>query len=142
MEKFEIGDTVKLVALDSREGIYTPNLLKYMECTGIIRYRSVPDNYIKVEFKDDLWYVKEEWLELVEKVNKKKYYNGKVICVSYPSDNPSLTSFTVGKVYPVKDGIIYDNDFDPYNANPFESIDEFNRCRSIAKFIEFKGFAK
>ena len=147
MEKFEIGDKVRMVVLDSRDNVYIPQLDRYMREIGKIKeIRSREANHnikdCKVQFSDDWWWVNSEWLELVEKANKKKYYNGKAVCVYYPSDDPSLTSFTVGKVYPVKDGIIYDNDSDPYNANRFESIDEFNKCHSIAKFIEFKGFAE
>lgn len=65
---------------------------------------------------------------------KPKYYNGKVVCAGAI---PEGVDFTVGKVYEYKDGIVTDNDGDPYNdGNPAKAEKEaLNRV--LVKFIPF-----
>lgn len=57
-----------------------------------------------------------------------KYYSGKVICV----ENHSY--FTVGKVYTIKDGTLYDDDGDPFDS--IEDVDWLNR-HFTSQFIKF-----
>lgn len=65
---------------------------------------------------------------------KPKYYNGKVVCVE------GGCFHTVGKVYEVKDGVLFDDSSTPYNGVRVESLEQLN-ADVAPKFIEFKGEA-
>lgn len=59
------------------------------------------------------WYYRDDEYEVVEKVTKTeeppkpKYYNGKVVCVKHGFESYCpVSSFTIGKVYNVVDGVI------------------------------------
>lgn len=62
------------------------------------------------------------------------YYTGKVVCVDRES---FLTHWTIGKVYVVVNGTIYDDDHEP--RTNIESIEDLNNHNM--KFIEYKGGA-
>ena len=156
MAKFEVGDKVKLVMIDSRDdGVYVPQLNSYLRDVGEVLTTGIKvdrhDEYVcKVKFDDDWWYLNEDWLELVEKA-KPKYYTGKVVCIKKPTVKNDSAIFTVGKVYDIKDGQMFDDDpcacTDqkcplPYRVN-ISSLKQLNEHSLRGEqFIEFKGFAE
>jgi hypothetical protein len=67
-------------------------------------------------------------------LEKPEYYNGKVVCVE------GGCFHTVGKVYEVKDGVLFDDSSTPYDGVRVESLEQLN-ADVAPKFIEFKGEA-
>lgn len=144
MEKFEIGDKVKIVRLDTTRTDYVSDLKKYLGCVGTIRATQIIRSELMVEFDSGAsWYFYPEWLELVAK--KKKGWTGKVVCteVNYPCAN----FFEIGKVYEVKNGYLIDRTGTPYdNVHSYNSaadlIQYFEKNSNYYRFVEFKGFCK
>jgi hypothetical protein len=151
MEKFKVGDKVKIVRMDTKWSAYQKVLNKYIGTIGkIVKTEGLvsdDDPYHDVEFLDGLTFsIKDEWLELVEK--KKTGWNGKVVCVNI---KPMVIScrrfFSVGKVYKVVNGKLLDDDNNINNpwTGVLDPIKDFNdlieRTKNYYDFIEFKGFA-
>lgn len=144
--KIEVGDQVRIVELDIREWAVTemgPLLGKYGTVTGADGGRAF------VEVIDDCGKRTEYCypMKSLALVNKKTpYFTGKVICTKSSPKTPSFCNFTVGKVYSIQDGTLYDD---------FENIPFINHVKDVTylnmkneenfpgefKFIEFKGFA-
>lgn len=136
-DKFEVGDKVRIVKLDVTGDLCVRNAMKKaLGEFGVVRPRlnggtSVAEAvFVETEDGNSYFYMP-EWLELVEKA--KKPWNGKVICVD--SRN---RYFTIGKIYEVKKGELYDD-----SKTPFTHFLYYN-CPTNAPgayFVEFKGFA-
>ncbi len=82
------------------------------------------------------------------KTEEKKYYSGKVVCV----ESAYCELFTVGKVYTVEEGYLYDNHKNRWTRylgmdkmNRFSSVEDVNKYFKSSlvspKFIEYKGEA-
>lgn len=67
-----------------------------------------------------------------EKKPAVKYYSGEIFCIE---SHGSL--FTAGKIYIVKNGILYDDE-SPWKMRNFYSFEELNNTIRAAKFIEVK----
>lgn len=144
MEKFEVGDKVKVVRLDTTRTDYVSDLKKYLGCVGTIRDTQIIGSELRVEFDNGAsWWFYPDWLELVEK--KQKGWTGKVVCtkVNYPCAN----YFEIGKVYEVIAGRLIDETGTPYD-NEYSYISAaalikyFEERSDFYRFIEFKGFCK
>lgn len=147
MNKFEVGDKVKIIRMDTKWSAYQKWLNKYIGKIGeIVKNESLvsdDDPYHDVEFLDgQVFSMKDEWLELVEK-KKKEYWNGKMICTLSEG-----LYFTKGKIYDVRNGIMFDDSGTGYNMYGYD--DGYSNPEEITKsahedghyeFIEFKGFA-
>lgn len=73
------------------------------------------------------------------KEDKPKYWFGKVVCVENIAPNDE-EFFTPGKVYEVKDGLVYSNWGSPYNEG--EPIDNpFEWDTWLSRFVEYRGAA-
>lgn len=172
--KFELGDQVQLVKLDATKDttLSATGLHHYFLKTGQVMAINQRNNRYLVMFEKEIIFdsceyesvriwVPGEWLQYVCVPEKPKEFTGKAICVSDDVDNmrkkPCVPShFTPGKVYSIKQGVLFDDLVNPLAANdgletPFDAgirnIDEFNKkmarvypTRNL-KFIEFKGFA-
>lgn len=146
MEKFEIGDKVKVVRLDTTKTDYVPELNAYLGRTGIIRDTQKLGSELRVEFDNgNTWWFYPEWLELVEK--KKKGWAGKIVVAGRLYDHfPSCEEPHVetGKVYSVNNGqIILDHGrrIIPKNNETFDDIRRWMSGHQVS-VIEFKGFCK
>jgi len=144
MEKFEIGDKVKVVKLDVTEPDYVSDLNQYLGCTGIVRDTQFFGSELLVKFDDgNSWYFYPDWLELVEK--KKKGWTGRIVVAGRLYDNfPSCEEPPVetGKVYRVINGqIILDHGkrIIPKNNETFDDICRYMSGHQVS-IIEFKGF--
>ena len=146
MEKFEIGDEVKVVRLDTSKNDYVPELNVYLGCTGIIQNRQFSGSELLVKFDNGhSWYFYPEWLELAEK--KKKGWTGRIVVAGrlydyFPScEEPPVET---GKVYRVINGqIILDHGkrIIPKNNETFDDIRRWMSGHQVS-IIEFKGFCK
>lgn len=148
--KIEVGDQVRILALDIREWATAemgPLLGKYGTVVGTDHLAG--DWGAFVEVIDDCGkrikrYYPMKSLALVNKKNP--YFTGQVICTKSNPKTPSFCNFTVGKVYSIQNGVLYDD---------FENIPFINNVKDVNylnmkneenfpgefKFIEFKGFA-
>ena len=138
MEKFEIGDKVKIIRMDTRWYNYVPDLTKYLGITGIVKESS--PKQVRVEFDDgDSWWFDSDWLK------NQKGWTGKIIVVGVkPNAYYTPSHFTPGQVYTVEDGHIKITPYHsitPYLASTFEDIWNWFRGRCI-EVLEFKGFCK
>ncbi len=137
----EVGDTVKLVRIDTTNTVYVSDMVNYLQCVGKVR-RFWNKRHILASFEEDAlnYMYPVEWLELVEKA--KKPLNCKVVCIE--TSIVSSVVWNPGKVYPLKDGIIYtqkiidDGSLVPFSDRKFYSIEDLNNA-TWCKFIEFKG---
>ena len=143
MEKFEIGDKVKIVRMDTTRTDYVSDLNKYLGCVGTICATQIIGSELRVEFDNGAsWWFYQDWLELVEK--KQKGWTGKVVCtkVDYPCGN----YFEIGKVYEVKNGLLIDKTGTSYTSTRYDSaadlIKYFEKNNQVYCFVEFKGFCK
>lgn len=144
MSKFEVGDKVKVICLDKRHHLYVHPMREWLGKQGELLSIDINSNDAVVKLGNGLClWMPMNWLKLVEK--KKKYWTGKVICVDNGVDGfsgPKL--FTTGKVYEVKEGLLFDNTNTPLSSRRYETsnklIDDMAKC-GARKFIEFKGFA-
>lgn len=145
MDKFEVGDKVKVVRLDVTKPDYVSALNQYLGRTGTIRGTQFFGSELLVEFDNgSSYYFYPEWLELVEK--KKKGWSGKIVIVStaQPPLFPGKYQCEPGNVYTVKDGSIQVLPW--YSVTPlrnftFEDIQDWFSRRAV-NVIEFKGFCK
>ena len=147
MNKFEVGDKVKVVRLDVNNRIYIPALSKHLGNMGTIKFKEV-DNEVAVTFDNgQFWYFNTDWLELVEK-HKPEYWSGKFIvvgrCLTKPWYPSVLNDVVIGKVYTLNDGkMTLERGRLCQNYN-YKTFGEFaKRLRDFgAEIIEFKGFCK
>ncbi len=157
--KIEVGDRVRIVAVDLRDGA-TDSMGELLGSYGtVVALYSNSDAVVELDIctsygvNDFIYRMKN--LQLVEKVEKKKpsYFTGKVICTKSSPKDPSFCNFTVGKVYNIQNGILYDDD--DKKRNNFVNIPFITKVEDVNylnmkneenfpgefKFIEFKGFA-
>lgn len=74
-----------------------------------------------------------------KKEDEPKYWSGKMVCVWNDGED---YFFTVGKVYTVVNGVLYDNYPNPPYMNGIKSIEHLNKvAKGWYKFIEYKGEA-
>ena len=101
---------------------------------------------------------KDEWdfnkgaklaLERLTEPEKPKGWTGKVVCVAINNNcfGRGNTLFTVGKVYTVQDGDIYDGKTVYTGIRPIRDVNDLingrnNYCPAYCKFIEYKGGAE
>lgn len=80
-----------------------------------------------IDIKAYINYALDDLIERKTDDDDTKYYNGKIVCVNKGHER---TSFTQGKIYEVKNGIIYaDDDVELENLifdRPWKSFDEIN----------------
>ncbi len=166
--EFELGDQVQLVKLDAtKDTLGASDLCPYFLKTGKVMAIDPRRNRYLVLFEKEIifdsWeyesvriWVPGKWLQYICVPENPKKFTGKVICVSDDVDNmhkkPCVpTRFTPGKVYSIKQGVLWDDLVNDGLEVPFaagiRNIDEFNTkmahiypTRNL-KFIEFKGFA-
>lgn len=144
MEKFEIGDKVKVVRLDTTKNDYVSDLNQYLGCAGTICKTQYTGSELLVEFDSgNSWWFYPDWLELVEK--KKKGWSGKIVVIDAPKLPPfDLCRYEPGKVYTVKDGRIEVEHWlskIPMKNAAFEDIRDWFSRRAV-NVIEFKGFCE
>lgn len=145
MEKFEIGDKVKVVRMDMTQPDYVSDLNQYLGCTGIIRDTYFFGNELLIKFDDgNSWWFYPDWLELVEK--KRKGWTGKIVIVNAPKQPVFFDEYPYkpGNVYTVKDGTIQVFPWlhkTPSQNGTFEDIRDWFSMRSV-NVIEFKGFCE
>ena len=148
MNKFEIGDKVKLTKLDMKYSLHVPGMNKYLGQIGTVKSNEGLDA-VTVDFNDGLlsFIYPDEWLELIEK-NKPYYWNGKFIVVGECSTKswiyPKMQPVTIGKVYELKDGKVTLDDgrvIQNYNYTAFNAF--ASRLRDFGvRIIEFMGFCQ
>lgn len=82
-------------------------------------------------------------LERLTEPEKPKYWTGKVVCIKTNGFLGNV-SFTVGQVYKVDNGLLYDNLDDRwFSNNEIKSFEELNgKIGTAAEFIEYKGGAE
>jgi hypothetical protein len=144
MSKFEVGDKVKIICLDKKNHLYVHLMNEWLGKQGELLGIDINSSEAIVKIDDGfgLW-MPMSWLKLVKK--KKKYWTGKVICVDNGVDSfsdPKL--FTTGKVYEVKEGLLFDDTNTPLSSRRYETLNKLINDmaqRGARKFIEFKGFA-
>ena len=136
MEKFEIGDTVKLVRLDIKDRLYVSSMNKFLGETMTVTRCEQCRDHLDIQLKESTLWFNPEWFELVEK--KKKGWTGQVVCTS--STCSFMEYFTPGKVYDVKNGLLIDETGTPYKSIRFNSVNDIIDYFITYRFIEFKGF--
>lgn len=140
MEKFEIGDKVKLVRLDVKDRLYVKMMNEFLGKKMTVRKCTMYNDFLDVGVKENNLWFNADWLELVEK--KKNGWTGQVVCVAITCHCGEY--FTPGKVYNVKDGYLIDKTGAPYTPTLFNSVNSliayFETPPRPYRFIEFKGF--
>lgn len=142
--KFEVGDKVKIDRMDTHWSGYQPYMR--FELGDIGKIVGVTENGIRLDLSESgmaslTLTVPCDWLGLVEK--GKKLYNGKVICTKFkPNDKYHIVKFTPGKVYTIKDGVLFDDAPPCPYLRDICSLDDIRTRNYVdVDFIEFKGEA-
>lgn len=138
MEKFEVGDKVKLVRLDIKDRLYVSKMNEFLGKTMTVTHYYIGRGFLDIRVKESNLWFNADWLELVE--NKKKGWTGQVVCTSIAY--PCFEFFTPGKVYDVNDGLLIDDTGTPYEPIRFNSVNDIIDYFITYRFIEFKGFNK
>ena len=139
MEKFEVGDKVKLVRLDVKDRLYVSSMNKFLGETMTVTRCEQCRDHLDIQLKESTLWFNPEWFELVEK--KRKGWTGQVVCTS--TTYPFFDFFTPGKVYDVKYGYLIDKTGTPYMPLQFNSANDlinYFETNTNYRFIEFKGF--
>jgi len=141
MEKFEIGDKVKLIRLDTKGRLYVTMMNEFLGQTMTVARCERCHGHLDVRLEEAHLWFNPEWLELVEK--KKKGWTGQVVCTEV--HDPCLNCFELGKVYDVKNGLLIDRTGTPYSDtvrynSAVDLIQRFEKYNEYYRFIEFKGF--